>query len=324
MPEDYSAADIQVLEGVEAVRKRPGMYVGSTGPHGVRNLLLEVVNNSVDEHLAGHASRLEIQRHPDGAYTVCDDGRGIPVDQHPEVMERIFCTLHAGSTFDDHTPHVHLGMHGVGLAAVNALCALTTVVVDRNDARYLQTFQRGRALCEPTHLGRSHRRGTSVRFLPDPAIFGEVGWLDGLDGIARQVAVLNPNLEVVLDGQVHREPLGLEGLVRRRCAGGGFERIVTARGRAHEVDVDVAVALGTQSGHGDHVAFGNQLELPDGGVHLDAALELLEPLGKPVLVAVAVMLQAPHFAGRTRGRIENAEAADAVRDVLGPALAALS
>ena len=180
-PQDdgYSAKHIEVLEGLEPVRRRPGMYIGGTDERALHHLVAEVIDNSMDEAVAGHANRIEMELHEDGSVTVQDNGRGIPVDPHPKfpkksALEVILTTLHSGGKFSDKVYTTSGGLHGVGLSVVNALCDRLTVQVARDKRLWRQEYCRGEPQGEPSDEGAvSNRRGTTIRFHPDPEIFGE-------------------------------------------------------------------------------------------------------------------------------------------------------
>ena len=175
----YDASSIEVLEGLEPVRKRPGMYIGGTDERAMHHLFAEVLDNSMDEAVAGHANRIEVLFHDDFSVTVKDNGRGIPVDPHPKfpnrsALEVILCTLHAGAKFSGKTYQTAGGLHGVGVSVVNALSERLRVEIVRNRKRYTQEYARGApttAVVEGSHV--QNCKGTSVNFLPDPEIFGE-------------------------------------------------------------------------------------------------------------------------------------------------------
>src|SRR5438128_12119703 len=174
----YTARDIEVLEGLEPVRRRPGMYIGGTDEKALHHLFAEVIDNSMDEALAGHATFIEVELSADGFLTVTDNGRGIPVDPHPKfpkksALEVIMCTLHSGGKFDSKVYDTSGGLHGVGVSVVNALSERLEVEVARGQTLYRQIFERGKPKTKLTTVGRApNRRGTTVRFRPDPQIFG--------------------------------------------------------------------------------------------------------------------------------------------------------
>jgi len=176
--EEYGAKDIQVLEGLEAVRKRPGMYIGSTGPAGLHHLVYEVVDNSVDEAMAGHASHIEVTLLADGGCQVVDDGRGIPTDKHPDpkmkgltAAEVVMTVLHAGGKFGGGGYKVSGGLHGVGASVVNGLSEWMDAEVCRDGNVYLMAFERGKKKGDLKTIGRRQRTGTKVTFKPDAEIF---------------------------------------------------------------------------------------------------------------------------------------------------------
>src|SRR6266536_2934167 len=174
----YTAKHIEVLEGLEPVRRRPGMYIGGTDEKALHHLFAEVIDNAMDEALAGHASFIEVKMEADGFVTVSDNGRGVPVDPHPKfpkksALEVIMCTLHAGGKFDSRVYDTSGGLHGVGVSVVNALSERLEVEVARGQTLYRQALERGKAKTKPTTVGRApNRRGTRVRLRPEPQIFG--------------------------------------------------------------------------------------------------------------------------------------------------------
>src|SRR5580704_4034419 len=174
----YTARDIEVLEGLEPVRRRPGMYIGGTDEKALHHLFAEVIDNSMDEALAGHADFIEVELGADGFLTVTDNGRGIPVDPHPKfpkksALEVIMCTLHSGGKFDSKVYETSGGLHGVGVSVVNALSSRLEVEVARSQKLYRMVFERGHPKGKLEDLGKvNNRRGTRVRFQPDPTIFG--------------------------------------------------------------------------------------------------------------------------------------------------------
>src|SRR6201747_2223887 len=174
----YTAADIEVLEGLEPVRRRPGMYIGGTDEKALHHLFAEVIDNAMDEALAGHATFIEVHLGADGFLTVTDNGRGIPIDPHPKfpkksALEVIMCTLHSGGKFDSKVYETSGGLHGVGVSVVNALSSLLEVEVAREQKLYKMSFERGHPKGKLQELGKiNNRRGTRIRFKPDSDIFG--------------------------------------------------------------------------------------------------------------------------------------------------------
>ncbi|MEJ2678210.1 MAG: DNA topoisomerase (ATP-hydrolyzing) subunit B [Gemmatimonadota bacterium] len=200
---DYNAEQIQVLKGLEAVRKRPGMYIGSTGPRGLHHLVYEVVDNSVDEAMAGHCTHIDITIHPDESVTVVDDGRGFPVDIHPTEgkpgVEVAMTMLHAGGKFDKSSYKVSGGLHGVGVSVVNALAEWLEVEVKRAGKLYRQRYSRGLKTTDLEELGKAKGTGTTVTFRPDPQIFPEINFnADTLASRLRELAFLNKGLRITL------------------------------------------------------------------------------------------------------------------------------
>jgi DNA gyrase subunit B len=199
----YDAEQIQVLKGLEAVRRRPAMYIGSTSSRGLHHLVYEIVDNSVDEALAGFCDRIDVNIHPDDSITVTDNGRGIPVDLHPTEkipgVELALTVLHAGGKFDRSTYKVSGGLHGVGLSVVNALSEKLWIAVDRDGNRHHMTFERGETVKQLSVTGKAKGTGTIVRFKPDTTIFTETRFdYDILAGRLRELAFLNKGLTIVL------------------------------------------------------------------------------------------------------------------------------
>ena len=233
---DYDASSIEVLEGLEPVRKRPGMYIGGTDERALHHMAAEVLDNAMDEAVAGHASRIEMELHADGGLTIRDNGRGIPVDPHPKfpgksALEVILCTLHAGGKFSGKAYQTSGGLHGVGASVVNALSEAMTVQVARNKVLHEQRFARGKPQGPVEEVGAApNRRGTTVTFHPDPEIFGTARFKPArLFALARSKAYLFSGVEIrwksaVDDGETPAEatfrfPGGLADYLAERLAG---------------------------------------------------------------------------------------------------------
>ena len=203
MSEQYGANNIQVLEGLEAVRKRPAMYIGSTDAYGLHHLVYEIVDNSIDEALAGYCSVIDVIIKDDNSIEVIDDGRGIPVDPHPlykvSALEVVLTKLHAGGKFDNDSYKVSGGLHGVGVSVVNALSSEMSVEVFRDGKIYFQEYRRGKPVANVKATGKTNKNGTRIIFLPDSEIFEETNYnFDTLARRLRELAFLNANLKITL------------------------------------------------------------------------------------------------------------------------------
>jgi DNA gyrase subunit B len=201
----YAAKDISILKGLQPVRERPGMYIGSTGPSGLHHLVYEVVDNSVDEALAGHADRIDITLLPDGGCRVIDNGRGIPVDPHPEYPDKsaaeiVLTMLHAGGKFGGEGYKISGGLHGVGVSVVNALSQKLDAQVQRDGSAYTMAFSRGKVTKKLTKGKGSSKTGTLIRFWPDPEIFTEGVEFESkvLADRLKELAFLNKGVEIQL------------------------------------------------------------------------------------------------------------------------------
>jgi DNA gyrase subunit B len=297
MADNYGAEQIQVLEGIEHVRKRPGMYIGSTGPRGLHHLVYEVVDNSVDEALAGHCSNIEVTLNADGSVTVTDDGRGIPTDIHPRTgksaVETVLTVLGAGGKFGGGGYKVSGGLHGVGVSVVNALSAWLQVTVWRNQGTHTQRFERGVPIgiltVEP---GAGDRTGTSVTFLPDDTIFTTETAFDyaTVAGRLRELAFLNggvrmtftdDRLELLKASEPHVEVYFYEGGIREYVTYMNREKqplhdeVVYVQGERNNVQVEVALQWCADAYNDNLLGFANNIRTIDGGTHLEGLKTVL-------------------------------------------------
>lgn len=283
---EYTAANIQALEGLEAVRKRPGMYIGSTDIKGLHHLVYEVVDNSIDEHLAGHATSIDVVIHADGRLSVTDDGRGIPTGMHPKLgksaLEVVMTVLHAGGKFDKDTYKVSGGLHGVGVSCVNALSSHLRAEVQRDGEVFVQEYSQGKPLADVAVIGKSDRTGTKVTFLPDSTIFETVEFkFDTLSHRLRELAYLNKGLKLSLIDE--REP-GENGGFKREdfYSEGGLQEFVTyvdasktplldapihILGKEENVEVEVAMQYNTSYSE-NLLSYVNNIVTREGGTHV--------------------------------------------------------
>ncbi len=278
MSDSYTVKDIQVLKGLEAVRKRPGMYIGGTGREGLHQLVWEVLDNSVDEALNGHCTFIDVVLGSDGSISVEDQGRGIPVEKHPttgkNTVETIFCNLHAGGKFDDDAYKVAGGLHGVGAAVVNALSEKLSVEVCRNGLRYFQEFRRGKAVSPLHKIGESKRTGTKVTFLPDAAIFPDKAFSkeqirERLESKAFLIAGLKIRLSDEAEGTVETftYPGGITDFLRKLVTD---RPLVDAQPFYYRHDNDLRLELvmaWTSETSTRILSFVNSIPTPAGGTH---------------------------------------------------------
>jgi DNA gyrase subunit B len=352
--QEYGAHQIQVLEGLEAVRRRPGMYVGSTGAAGLHHLLYEVVDNSVDEALAGRATRIDVILHRDGSATVVDDGGGIPVEVHPQTgkstVETVLTILHAGGKFGGGAYKVSGGLHGVGVSVVNALSEWLEVEVRRGGKRWRQRYSRGRPTTELECVGEAQGTGTRVTFLPDREIFVETDFhyetvRQRLEELAYLVAGLRITLRDERTGQA--EEFRYEGGVRELVRAANRHRKVLNdppfHARRERDGVDVEVAIQYNEGYVEHMlSFVNTIPTAEGGTHVvgfRAALTRVvndyarrqgllkeqdgslagEDVREGLTAVVSLKMTDPQFEGQTKTKLGNTEVKGIVESVVGEA-----
>ncbi len=287
-PKHYDGSDIQVLEGLEAVRKRPGMYIGTTGERGLHHLVYEVVDNSVDEALAGFCDKIVVWIHPDNSLTVSDNGRGIPIDKHPKekipTVEVVLTILHAGGKFGGEGYKVSGGLHGVGVSVVNALSTRVEVRVKRDGGEHLIAFDHGKTCEKLKRVGSARGTGTTTTFWPDPEVFTETTVFNyaTLASRFREMAFLNKGLKIVFHDE---RDLDEEGKPRTETFqyAGGIQDFVKYLNEGKETlnkpiyfeaeneDGTVEVAMQWSSSYSTNsvLSFANNINTHEGGTHLD-------------------------------------------------------
>ena len=289
--QEYGGDEIKILEGLDPVRKRPGMYIGSTSASGLHHLVWEIVDNAVDEALAGFCTKILVTVHPDNSVTVVDNGRGIPVDEHPvkkiPTLEVVLTILHAGGKFDNSAYKVSGGLHGVGSSVVNALSKKMIAQVKRDGNVYEMQFERGKTTQKMSIVGASEDTGTAITFWPDEEIFETTVYdYDTLHDRLQEMAFLNRGLTIVLTDERERTPR-----VEEFCYQGGIIDFVKFLNAGEEVDAglkepiylngengtddaakraEVEVAIQWNTSYSEHVmSFANNIYTPDGGMHME-------------------------------------------------------
>jgi len=352
----YGANDIRVLEGLEAVRVRPAMYIGSTGPTGLHHLVYEVVDNSVDEALAGHCSEIRVTIHIDNSVTVVDDGRGIPVGPHDsglDAAEVVLTKLHAGGKFDKKAYKVSGGLHGVGVSVVNALSEHLEVEIWRDAKVYRQSYARGAPQSRLEEIGVTERRGTRVTFKPDPQIFETTVFsFDTLSQRLRELSFLNRGIMIELrderDGKSHRFQYE-----------GGIASFVEHLNRNKQVlndppmlfegsreGIEAQLALQWNDGYAENIySYANNINTHDGGTHLVGFKSALtrslnayatasglakdmqdqvqgEDTREGLTAVISVKVPNPQFEGQTKGKLGNSEVKGIVESLVNEKLGA--
>lgn len=360
MTTNYDAQQIQVLEGLEAVRKRPGMYIGSTGPRGLHHLVYEVVDNSVDEALAGYCKAIDISINADGSVTVTDDGRGIPtgiVDKTGKSgLETVLTILHAGGKFGGGGYKVSGGLHGVGISVVNALSEWVEVTVWRDKKVHLMRFERGIPIGElQVKPYPQLRTGTSVTFLPDNTIFTETTQFDytTLSGRLRELAYLNGGVRITFSDRradlEREETYFYEGGIREYISYMNREKqplheeVIFVQGERSNIQVEVALQWCSDAYNDNIIGFANNIRTVDGGTHLEGLKAVLtrtlntiarkrnkikenesnlagENIREGLTAVISVKVPDPEFEGQTKTKLGNTEVRGIVDSLVGEVL----
>ncbi|MEA1961152.1 MAG: DNA topoisomerase (ATP-hydrolyzing) subunit B [Bacillota bacterium] len=336
----YNASNIQVLEGLEAVRKRPGMYIGSTGPRGLHHLVFEIVDNSIDEAVGGFCDIIDVFIHLDNSVSVRDNGRGIPVDNHPlmgiPAVEVIMTKLHSGGKFGGSGYAISGGLHGVGLSVVNALSTYLDITVRRDGHVYKQKYQRGIPVNKLTEAGDTDQKGTTIHFVPDPEIFEEVVFeRDIIVQRLRELSFLNKGLKINFTDERDEE-----GFHKEFCSN-GLNDFVTFINKSKEVlgdpihftnkkdDVVVEVAIQYNNGYSENIySFANNIHTQEGGTHEIGFKNSLtrvvneyakrngilkeneanlsgEDIREGMAAIISVLVKDPQFEGQTKTKLGN-------------------
>ena len=344
---EYTAGQIQVLKGLEAVRKRPGMYIGSTSARGLHHLVYEVVDNSIDEAMGGYCSEVTVVIHEDDSVTVVDDGRGIPVDIHPTEkvpgVELAMTVLHAGGKFDKDSYKVSGGLHGVGVSVVNALSEYLEVEVRRDGKLYHQRYERGAKAKELEERGKAKGSGTTVRFKPDPQIFTELVFsYEVLSNRLRELAFLNKGLKIIL-----RDERNGAQTEEYQFEGGIAEYVAFLRGsraplhdkvcyfETSRPEAEIELALQYDSGFSENThSFVNNINTHEGGMHLTGLKAALtrtindyarrsnifkkgetlsgDDVREGLTCVLSIRVMEPQFEGQTKTKLGNSEVRGAV------------
>lgn len=353
----YDASSITVLEGLEAVRKRPGMYIGSVSTKGLNHLIYEIVDNAVDEHLAGYCDTIRVTLEEDGSATVDDNGRGIPVGMHEKGVsaERlVFTTLHAGGKFDDSAYKTSGGLHGVGSSVVNALSAYLTVQVKNGGFIYEDKYERGNPVIELQNgllpvIGKSKATGTRVNFLPDDTIFDKTRFKeDEVKSRLHETAYLNPALTIIYEDKrkaeaeyiEYHEPEGIVGFIRdMNKTKESIHDVIYFSGESEGISVEVAFQYVNEF-HENVLGFCNNIYNAEGGTHLTGfktmftnainnyarELNILKEkdvnftgadVRNGMTAVVSIKHPDPRFEGQTKTKLDNQDAAKVVSKVTG-------
>jgi len=352
MSAEYGADQIQILEGLEAVRKRPGMYIGSTSLKGLHHLVYEIVDNSVDEALAGECSHIEVFINEDNSITVVDDGRGIPVGINKKsglpAVQVVFTVLHAGGKFGGGGYKVSGGLHGVGASVVNALSEWLEVLVETDGKAYKQRYERGKVVTELEELGATDRHGTTVTFLPDKEIFEETVFdYPTIKHRLREMAFLTKGLRISLTDKREEgkktDSFHYEGGIMEYVSYLNknqtvlYDKIIYCEGKKGTVQVEVALQHNDGYNEGCY-SFVNNINTPEGGTHLTGFRNALtktfneyaklmklvkdndpaltgEDIREGMTAIVSIKIPEPQFEGQTKQKLGNSEARGAVESI---------
>lgn len=356
--EKYTAESIKVLKGLEAVRKRPAMYIGSTGPDGLHHLVYEVVDNSVDEALAGYCTRIDVIIHVDNSVTVIDDGRGIPVEMHPKekrpAAEVVLTVLHAGGKFDDKTYKVSGGLHGVGVSVVNALSKRLELEIKRDGGIYTQVYERGNPVTPLKKIGKTNKTGTKITFWPDDEIFETTEFnFEVLTQRMRELSFLNRGLKITItDERINKshEFQYKGGILEFVQYLNQNKTVLNPRPiyfEAQKDDIIVEVAFQYNTGYTENIfTFVNNINTVEGGTHLigfKSALtrcinnyaeshNMLKDLGsggisgedtrEGLTAVLSIKMREPQFEGQTKTKLGNSEVKGIVESLVNEKLTA--
>ena len=353
----YDAGSISVLEGLEAVRKRPGMYIGSVSTKGLNHLIYEIVDNSVDEHLAGFCTEIRVVLEKDGTATVTDNGRGIPVDMHQKGISAarlVFTTLHAGGKFDDSAYKTSGGLHGVGSSVVNALSTYMDVKISRDGALYHDRYERGVPVIELENgllpkIGKTKKTGTTINFLPDDTIFEKTKFrAEEVKSRLHETAYLNPELTIIFEDKrgdqtehiEYHEPEGIIGFIRDlNKKKEALHEPVYFKGEADGIEVEAAFQYVNEF-HENVLGFCNNIYNAEGGTHLTGfkttfttvmnqyarEIGILKEkdtnftgadIRNGMTAIISIKHPDPRFEGQTKTKLDNPDAAKAVGKVAG-------
>ena len=352
---DYGADQIKVLEGLEAVRKRPAMYIGSTGPSGLHHLVYEVVDNAIDEALAGYCDQISVTVHIDNSITVVDNGRGIPVDRHASgksAAEVVLTVLHAGGKFDKDSYRVSGGLHGVGVSVVNALSERLDLEIWRNGQVYQQSYQQGDPLADLQVTGTTQRRGTKVTFKPDASIFETVEYsFDTLAQRLRELAFLNGGILIAIhderDGKNHQFQYegGIASFVQHLNKNKSIINVAPVFIKGDKDGVDAEIALQWNDGYSELIfTFANNINTHEGGTHLSGFRSALtrtinsyaqnsslakdlkdstvggDDIREGLTGVISVKISNPQFEGQTKTKLGNTEVKGIVETIVNDKL----